>query len=452
MFSIGIFISLIVFFLPYTECLVLDLGFPFKIYELLGIILFFLILLSILKGKSFVVRITKYEKLIYFSVFTFFFLYCVSVIIGKYNLKLTDLPLWAVGRYAPGASGITRVLYLVFNISLFILFNNYIRNKVIHLRLLKIWIISSFFVSLYAIYLFLFSLYNKPLLLPGLQGSQYIGVPGLGSFIRNATFKEGNIFGSYMLVSLLITLPFIFIKNREFKLFPTKRVLLIFLLQMTALFISYSAINIVAFVITLFFFFAITRFKSNKVYVKNPFLKVSFVLAILIFLFLEFGAHKLFYQKIFGNDSFWSYSRKDRLNMVITAVKMANKNLIFGVGPGNYGYYYNEFTDVHFRDTTNKRIAGNIYAEILCENGILGFLSYSFFIILMIRIFFVRKKNIMECCLPVVNGLFCGLIGILLAYIAFPTFTLTFHWVLMALLLSSIRVLQINDDKLDTAF
>lgn len=443
MINIGIFISLIVFFLPYAECFVLNIGYPFKIYELLGIILFFLLVLGILIGEQITIKITKYEKKIYLVLLVFSISYCISVVMGLYNLA--NLPEWAVGRYEPVASGATRILYLIFNILFFILFSQYIRNKTVLLRMIKIWIISSFIVSLYAMYLFLASLFKKPVfLLPGIQGIQYISINGLGYFIRNVTFKEGNIFGGYMLASLLITLPFIFIKDREVNPFSTKLIYVIFFFQLIALLISYSAINIITFTVIALIFFIITSFKKIGSSLRRKQIKLLSILLIITLLFVKFGLHNTLYEKLFGNDRVWSYSRKDRINMAVTGLKMTNKNLIFGVGPGNYGYYYNEFSADSFKDEKNKRIVGNIYIEMLCETGVLGLVIYLLFILLMIRVCFIKTKTIMGCYQPVVNGLFCAFIGMLLAYNAFPTFTLTFHWVLMGILLSSLRVLQTN--------
>jgi hypothetical protein len=443
--SAGFIICLMIFFLPYTNSLVLDIGFPFKIYELLGSCLFLLLFLRFLtKGKC-VINIHKKEKQIYLFLFVFFIWYCVTGIIGIYTLEYTasaTTSAWAVGRYAPGISAATKLFYFLFNIILFFLVATYINNKETFLKVLRIWIISSFIVSLYTVYLFIGSIFKTHLfLLPGTQDIQYIVVAGLGTFIRNSTFKEGNIFGGYMVSSLLITLPLLFIKEREVNPFPSKVVYVIFFFQLCALLISYSTVNILVFIITYFIFFKITHLKKIRV-PKKPFYAVLFLgITVIAFLFSPSGK-SLFYQKLFGTDKFWSYSRIDRTNMALTAMRMTYDYPILGVGPTNYGFYYNDYTDPALTDTSIKRIAGNIYAEILCESGLPGLICYILFLFSIIRLFIAEKKHIPENYAPVANSFFCGFAGMLITFLAFPTFTLTFHWVLMGLLISSTKVLQ----------
>jgi O-antigen ligase len=301
-------------------------------------------------------------------------------------------------------------------------------------------------VSIYTVYLFIGSILKTHLfLLPGTQNIQYVAISGLGTFIRNSTFKEGNIFGGYMVSSLLITLPFLFIKEKEINLFSRKIIYVIFFFQSCALFISYSTVNILAFIITYLLFFKITYIKKLRVAKKPFYAIVFFCIAIIAFLFTP-GGKSLFYEKLIGTDNLWSYSRKDRTNMALTALKIANDNPIFGVGPTNYGFYYNDYSLSSMRDVSNKRIAGNIYTEILCESGLPGLICYILFLFSIIRLFITKKKHIPENYVPVVNSFFCGFVGMLIAFIAFSTFTLTFHWVLMGLLLSSITVLQTNKE------
>ena len=444
MLDIRFVLYLIIFFLPYTNSLVLNIGFPLKIYEFLSIFLFSLLLLNLLMGKSVAVKICKYEKQIYLALLVFFIWYCLAGIAGIYNLNHTSTPIWAVGRYAPTISVITKLFYFLFNIILFSLVIAYINNKDLLLKAVHIWIISSFVVSIYTVYLFIGSIFNTHLfLLPGTQDMQYIVISGMGTFVRNSTFKEGNIFGGYMTSSLLITLPFLFIREKNINPFSSKIVSLVFFFQLFALFISYSTINILVFIISGLFFFKITYFEKPRIPKKPFYAIVLFGIVIVVFLFSQSGK-LLFYQKLFGTDPFWSYSRKDRINMNLIALKMACDNPVFGVGPTNYGFYYNDYSIPSMRDTSIKRIAGNIYAEILCESGIIGLVSYVLLMFLIMKIFIVKKKYIQKNYMPVANALFCGFIGMLTVFLAFPTFTLTFHWVLMGLLISSIKALQIQ--------
>jgi O-antigen ligase len=437
-------ICLIIFFLPFTNSLVYNIGFPLKIYELLGIGLISLLFMKFSAGSKVTIKLYKKEKQVYWFLLMFFVWYSFAGAVGTYNLEYTNVPLWAVGRHTPIVCVATKLFYFLFNIILFFLVSTYLDSKDIFFKVIRVWIISSFVVSVYTVYIFIASISKVPLLLlPGTQNLQYIVVSGVGTFIRNSTFREGNIFGSYMVSSLLITLPFLFIFKKEVQLFSRKVLYLIIFFQLFALFISYSTVNILAFILAYLLFIKITYIKGFVVHRKVFYLTVLLCVAIVGFLFTPSGK-LLFYEKLVGTDELWSYSRKDRANMTLTALKITKDSPIFGVGPSNYGFYYNDYSKASMRDTTIKRIAGNIYAEILCESGVVGLMSYLLFVLSIIKLFVTEKSKLQNNYAPMVNAIFCCFIGMLFTFLAFPTFTLTFHWVLMGLLISSIRVFQKN--------
>ena len=124
-----------------------------------------------------------------------------------------------------------------------------------------------------------------------------------------------------------------------------------------------------------------------------------------------------------------SFSRYDRLSSVMSGVNMFLENPLFGVGIQGYAFALPQFIDSFisdFFDWNSRRIANNIYVELLAEQGIIGLLAM---LLVMFRI-----------CKPIFHRyrqhatLAFGASSILLGWLAFPTYTISFHWIGLALL------------------
>lgn len=438
------FVILIVFFLPYTNSLILNIGFPLKVYEILGILLITVIFLNLIINQKSSLRINSQEKKLYKWLMLFFVWYCFSGMFSFFILNEITFPQWATGRHAPFISVVTKLVYLFLNISLFFVVVCFISRKTLLIKIIRIWIISSLLVSIYALYLFIFSLLNiKPIFIPGTElPMQYAILPSIGTFIRNATFKEGNFFGGYIVVSIMMTLPFLFVKHKSINHLSKKFLSFAFILQICGLLISLSTINFISFIISISIFFKMTYLQGLKIK-KKFFFPVCFIMfLILIFVFSPLSRLVIF-ERIFGNDPYWSYSKKDRFESIRTAFNMFYHNPIFGVGPTNYGFFYDLYKPSQLFDgSKGKRIVNNIYAEILCESGAPGLLLFLLFILLVIKLYFARKNLIESNFTPITNALFCAFISMLIAFLAYPTFTLTYHWILMGLLISSTKVVE----------
>lgn len=124
-----------------------------------------------------------------------------------------------------------------------------------------------------------------------------------------------------------------------------------------------------------------------------------------------------------------SFSRYDRVASVKSGLDMFLANPIFGVGIQGYAFALPQF--VHpfiegFFDWNSRRIANNIYAEILAEQGVVGFL--------------VMALLVYRVCKPVLRDfrrnalLAIGAASIFLSWLAFPTYTVSFHWIGLAIL------------------
>jgi len=436
-----ILMFLIILTLPFTNTLVINIGFPLKIYEIVGILLCFMALISVIMRKKFILLRSEGYSIYMYPLIAFIAWYAFSGIVGIYRASDIVMPIWALGRNTLTNAVLMKLLYVLLNCFLFGFFIANIRSKERLIRVIRWWISASVIVSLYAIYLFITSaMHSNPWLLPGTLSVQYGFLPGIGEFIRCATFKEGNFYGGYMNASLMMILPFLF-TNTIPSLFQYKKLKwYYFIIMVSGLLISASTINIVVFVVLMCAYLWSIRVRKHSIKIKLMFLFIGILLFGIIFISTPAGKTMVI-NKIFSNDVQMSMSKRDRLGCIVTATKMALVYPVIGVGPTNFGLYYDRFKlDGMVAGTGEKRIANNIYAEILCETGFTGlalFLAYLF----SIRYLYKKQSKIIDHKLmPLVKGLYFAFISMLIVFMAFPTFTLTFHWILIGLLIASINI------------
>jgi O-antigen ligase len=129
--------------------------------------------------------------------------------------------------------------------------------------------------------------------------------------------------------------------------------------------------------------------------------------------------------KLTGDDfNSTTFSRYDRVASIISGLNMFFDNPLFGVGIQGYAfalpYYADPFIQDNF-DWSFRRIANNIYIEILSEQGMIGITAMA---VLMTQIckkpFSSFRKNAIIC---------SGFLSIAGSWFAFPTYTVSFHWI-----------------------
>lgn len=124
-----------------------------------------------------------------------------------------------------------------------------------------------------------------------------------------------------------------------------------------------------------------------------------------------------------------SFSRYDRIASVASGINMFTANPVFGVGIQGYAFALPRFADSFiesFFDWNSRRIANNIYIELLAEQGLIGLAAMS---LVLLRIatptFRQLRKNAILC---------AGILSVLLGWLAFPSYTISFQWIGLALM------------------
>lgn len=124
-----------------------------------------------------------------------------------------------------------------------------------------------------------------------------------------------------------------------------------------------------------------------------------------------------------------SFSRYDRISSIVSGMDMFLAHPIFGVGIQGYAFALPEYVDAfidNFFDWNSRRIANNIYVELLAEQGVIGMGAM---LVVLSRIARPATRTARA------NAtLFAGMLSILLSWLAFPTYTISFHWIGLALI------------------
>lgn len=124
-----------------------------------------------------------------------------------------------------------------------------------------------------------------------------------------------------------------------------------------------------------------------------------------------------------------TFSRYDRIASILSGVNMFLEHSLFGIGIQGYAFALPKYVDPfikNFFDWNSRRIANNIYVEIMAEQGLIGFVSFSYLIYrIAVPAFRQIRHHSVSC---------AALASIFLSWLAFPTYTISFHWIGMAVI------------------
>lgn len=387
--------------LPFTYALTVDLGFPLKIYEVtLGLVLVtYLLDLRLPLAPD---AVGPVRRLAWFAVAA-----------GLLTLVRFAIPAEgsAVGdfgvRFGPVGDAMAKLLYLTLAILSFLLFTRYAYQH--EAEYLRAWRIGAGVTAVYSLYLFAAGLLGfEPFLLPGIVDPKYFTVAG-HSFVRSGTFNEGNILGLFMLLSVGLALH----EGRR----------LVAVLFSLALLLAFSTVNVLGLGLL---WTTIWYREHSQMSVGRRLLYLAFgAMAILLVGFVLWRAGYLqavIVGKLSGDEL---GSKIKRIAFVIAGLRMFADHPLLGVGISQFGYFYNSYQTLGVLGIagTVKLIPNNIYIELLSELGIVGFLLFTSFLVLVYR----RLR------FPELTPLRLTFITMLFVLNAFPTYTVMFLWAFLAL-------------------
>lgn len=400
--------KLFLIFLPFTQALTISIFFPLKISEIaLVILLLFYLNKKVISSSSIWFCNTNKIVLLLSLIVTLSFI--VNIYWG-YPYSPKTFP-FRINRI--GDSFIRLCYFYLCLLAYYVSFKFFAKD----IKLLDKWVLGALIVAIYGWYLFIFSKLNLPYIkLPGMDD-----VPlSLNGFIRCSTFKEGNYFGLYLILSAAIAFYLQKKKEAWFLLF--------------SVIITLSTISIVSAFVFLTFYFRREFFKMRFLLKTVPIVVLS------IFIFTKTDFYKLYiYGKIFDSTktlTAGNFSKVDRIITGQVAIDSGLDNPFLGVGPANYGLHYdyynhykkivinrNDYFDQLARRKNIRSIPNNVYLEVLSEYGVIAFVLFIvFFVSILIKSYYLKE-----------DALTGGMLALMLSLNAFPSFIMLFIWVFISI-------------------
>lgn len=408
-------LKIILVTLPLTNSVTLPVGFPLKIYEALGLVA---LGSFALEGS---LRLGRHQKIPLLWV-VFFFGSLVPSAWGIYELMDLDLSMleWAHGRFNPLINTAFHFFYLAFDIGLFALFIHALVTGLLTVTdFCRFWLWGALVAVVYGVLLNVFILVGLPTgLLLRWDEVQFMNLAGF-NIARTGPFEEGNYFGFYLLASLVITLWSL---QRR----PTRFLKLMLPVLVLGVVITASPAALMGMMALIFV--AVMWGSTSAGLRLGALAGAAATLGVLITtgLFQTVILDKFSLIFVGGVTDVTNVSLIQRMNESYHAWQMFLDHPL-GVGMSNFGYFFGQYDDLFVWLITDfvsfKRIANNIYVEVLCEHGIILFGLFLFILGFMVK----RLVHSREMLMAVGVILLCGY------FLAFPTFRLTLIWVFWSL-------------------
>ncbi len=395
-------------FLPFTQALTVNVLFPLKISELaLLVILFFYLNKKTISSSTIWFLNNNKILLLFFLIVTTSFIVNIWWYYDYYPKKIP----FRINRV--GDSFIRLCYFYLCICAFFVSFKILTKD----IKYLKYWIYGALIAAVYGWYIFISSAVKIPYLkLPGMEPEPQ----SLYGIIRCGTFKEGNFFGLFLVMSASIA-------------FYLKKIKTAFFLLISIV-VTMSTISIISSIFLLMFYYRKKFWNLKFISLVMP------IVLIALFTFSKTDFYKMnVYGKLFdpvNKVTNKNYSKIERTVTASAAYYMGLGNPFLGVGPSNYGVHYNyynyykkivtqrhNYIDKKMLRTNERAIPNNVYLEIWAEYGILGFLTFSIFLLSILIVSFKLKED----------SITAGVIALIVSMNAFPSFIMFFIWVFFSI-------------------
>jgi O-antigen ligase len=398
-------VLLVLLSLPFTFALTIDLRFPLKIYELA------------LLGAGCVSLLTLSLSTVPAAARSSWPLAAFAA----WSLAVLLLHAWLppegmstagfTSRFGPLGDGIAKICYFLLSVFGFLVVAQRARREPD--RVVRLWLWGAFLATGYAWYLFLSSMAGiPPVLLPGIVDPPTFVFAGR-EVIRSGTFEEGNFFGLFLVASVAVALY-------------AGRVRAALALSLTVL-ITFSTVNFAALILlwTVLFRDRLRGLSPVRRWLVVAGAVVG-VVAFVGFLLVTEYIQTVVVGKLVGENA---VSRLERVGFALTGLRMFLEHPVTGVGISQYGFFYERYEVFDLGLLSNfggrKRIANNVYVELLAETGIVGFALFAAFL----------RQVWREARSAELRPLRIGLVAMLIVWNAFPSSTIMFIWAYFGLVM-----------------
>ncbi len=403
-------LKIILVTLPFTSSVTLPVGFPLKIYELVGLVAVFGMFAAgqvNLAGRS---RVPMLWLLFLFG----------TLFPAAYGLQLiTDqrgsLLEWATGRYNPLVNTLFHYVYLAFDIFLLVLVVDLLgKGRISTRQFVRFWLIGTCLAVAYAVLLNLVTMVGlSPQLLLRWDEVQYMTIGGV-NIARTGPFKEGNYFGLYLLLSMVLAL---WASQQYRERFYTW---LVPIIALGALITASPAAILGLLVLVVV---------AMLMGWGTPMLRLATAggSVLVVVILVQSGLLLNFVDK-FSLILFGGVTDTRNVSMVQRLNESYHAWLMFldhpwGIGIGNFGYLFGKYPDLYTWMQSDfvslKHIVNNVYLEVLVEHGIILFGVFVYILAFQAQ----RLALARQWLILIGFGLLCGY------FLVFPTYRLSLIWV-----------------------
>jgi len=124
-------------------------------------------------------------------------------------------------------------------------------------------------------------------------------------------------------------------------------------------------------------------------------------------------------------------SAQERTEFIRAGLRMFSDNPLIGVGPALYDSYAENYTRAF--SVSRIIIVNNVYAELLAETGLVGFVSFMIMFACLFRRA-IRKMRRAGADRPLHAAMVISLSALAVQFMAYPTFKMEFIWLLFGLI------------------
>lgn len=387
--------------LPLMQSMTVQAGFPVKIYEVL--------LLGAVALLPFFGHLIFPRSAIPMARITAIWMLLVTLLLA---VKIAAPPpsmseFGIAGRFGAAGDGITKLIYLWLNLFGFLIFAVQAHRD--EEFFIKAWLCGALFAASYEFYLVganLLGHFNPPML----PNSKAVFFSFAGhSFLRAATFTEGNYAGLYFVLSMIISL------HARYRRVAAVMALAAIFSFSTPTFIVLSGLSL---------YYAWRFFRKLRPVTKF-FVAPVFVLGMLV-VGAGLAATAVFQATVTSKltaeeGTTEAFSRVERLRAATGAWEIFQDNPLTGVGIAQFGYNIQHYQPSR---VMLKQIPNVVYLEFLSEDGLIVF---SIFLYSMWMIYQRARK-------PGELYLRFGVLSLMICFVAFPTISVMYLWAFFALI------------------
>jgi len=402
--------------------MIIPLGRNFEIAQIIFIILFFFIIIQVIFNKKYTLKIgTKF-----FSLYILWILLMFLSILNKPETFIYTPRLETSRLQQYDLIGYMYIIWVILNFCVAIITYHFAIQKDMFIKIIRVLFIGSGVFSLYGIYQYL----AVWILGSGAKSIVYIlkdnYLFGVDHLRLSSFAREPLYYGNFLAIILVITIALTLSKKGYSCLkFNSYTFYLLFFINLTALFLTFSTGALVSLIGSSMIILFIKLFNKTDRIFKSPMNIILITVFIIGLLFsLSAGGFRVGNKIARLSDTSSGYGR---IISILEAIEIIKDRPLTGIGLGNSIYF------------TRVRQIHNAYLNMAAETGLPSLFIFITIIYLIYKRVKKRYKE-SEYNKPIYLGLLGALFILLIQWLSFFAYMTTLAWFILGLLLAVPKV------------